>query len=134
MNMKVLRKVILAVTISLDELLIAIVLLIVLPSVGFEIPIEYVALIMALIAAIIYVLYRASMRAYSAKPALGIDEILGAKGVVIEPLAPRGKIRVGNEIWLAESVNGYLGEGAKVEVVEVEGLLLKVRGGKAIEA
>ena len=121
------RKALLLITTFLDEALAAIILLAVLPSFGFQIPVEYVIATMAAIAIITYALYKASIKVYAAKPALGVEEMMGAEGVVIEPLTPRGRVRIGNELWSAESLNGYLSEGTKVKVVEVEGLLLKVK-------
>jgi membrane-bound ClpP family serine protease len=46
--------------------------------------------------------------------------------VVIERLAPRGRVRLGDEYWNAVS-SEPVEAGADVEVIGVDGLLLRVR-------
>jgi len=59
----------------------------------------------------------------------GISGVLtGAQGVVLEPLAPRGRVQVKGENWKAECAGGQniLEKGARVRVVSREGLTLYV--------
>ena len=52
----------------------------------------------------------------------------GRQGVVVEQCIPKGKVKIGMELWNAMSCNGQLLEkGTRIEVVERDGLLLKVR-------
>lgn len=57
---------------------------------------------------------------------VGANRLLGAPGVVVKDLDPVGTVRVRGETWTAESLSGPLREGTAVEVVEIEGLHLKV--------
>ncbi len=67
-----------------------------------------------------------AVRAYMAKPRTGYLGLIGEIAVTTEPLAPDGKVFVHGELWNATS-DEIVPEGAKVEVVEVENLWLKVR-------
>jgi membrane protein implicated in regulation of membrane protease activity len=56
------------------------------------------------------------------------QRIVGAAGVALSALAPRGFVRVGGEIWQAEVAAeiGTVAEGSHVRVREIQGLLLLV--------
>jgi membrane-bound serine protease (ClpP class) len=62
------------------------------------------------------------------RPALqGDASMIGKLGVARTALSPEGQIHLGAEDWSAVSEDGALPEGARVEVVAVEGLKLRVR-------
>lgn len=61
------------------------------------------------------------------KSATGPEGMVGLTAFVTEPLAPAGTVRVSDELWKAQSVGGNITAGAEVEIVAVEGLMLKVR-------
>jgi membrane-bound ClpP family serine protease len=52
--------------------------------------------------------------------------LVGATGVALSPLAPRGIVKVKNETWTAESLSGPLPAGATVHVARAEGVRLFV--------
>ncbi|MCK4176473.1 NfeD family protein [Aciditerrimonas ferrireducens] len=52
----------------------------------------------------------------------------GAMGVALSRLAPLGVVRVAGEEWSAEAVNGTVPAGGAVQVLEVQGLRLRVWG------
>ena len=58
-------------------------------------------------------------------PAVGAEALLGAQAVVASPCRPYGHVRLKGELWRARCERGA-DEGALVEVVEVEDLLLVV--------
>jgi membrane protein implicated in regulation of membrane protease activity len=62
---------------------------------------------------------------------VGVDRVLGQEAVVVEPIAPlaaRGQVRVGREVWSADSIDERsIAAGARVVVVAVDGARLKVR-------
>lgn len=60
------------------------------------------------------------------KPAVGPEALIGAIGEAREPLDPRGMIFVNGELWTAEAPS-RLEKGERVEVVERQGCLLRVR-------
>jgi membrane-bound serine protease (ClpP class) len=60
------------------------------------------------------------------QPAIGASRLWGADGVALTDLTPTGTVRVRGETWTAESMCGRLPAGAPIEVIEVEGLRLRV--------
>ena len=67
-----------------------------------------------------------AFRALRGKPMGGVDGLMGEIGVVREAIAPEGLIFVHGEYWRAFSNEKFEPE-ERVEVVGIEGLLLKVR-------
>lgn len=66
--------------------------------------------------------------AYESDGSSGPGGVHGALGVVTQPLAPTGYVRLGSELWRAElaSGSGSLAAGSSVRVVAVRGLTLVV--------
>jgi len=60
----------------------------------------------------------------------GTGGLVGASGEVRVRIAPRGKVWVNGEYWNAES-DEEIEVGQKIEVVAVQGLMMRVR--KAVE-
>ncbi|HXQ44933.1 MAG TPA: NfeD family protein [Acidimicrobiales bacterium] len=60
------------------------------------------------------------------QPASGPGRLFGANGVTVTDLTPRGTVQVRGETWTAESMCGRLPAGTPIEVLEVEGLRLRV--------
>lgn len=57
----------------------------------------------------------------------GVEGLVGERGTVIDPCAPRGRVKVHGEIWSATCPSpGGAGAGETVRVVAVEGLTLTV--------
>lgn len=67
-----------------------------------------------------------ALRAYRLKPKGGMEGIIGEIGVVREDIAPEGQVFIHGELWRATSKE-KINEGEKVEVEEIQGLILKVR-------
>jgi len=67
-----------------------------------------------------------AFRAYVRKPASGSEGMIGLVGVVINRIAPRGKVFVHGEYWNAYSEE-VVEEGEEVEVIEIKGLKIKVK-------
>jgi len=67
-----------------------------------------------------------AFRAYMRKPASGSEGLIGMVGVAVSRIAPRGKVFVHGEYWNAYSKE-VIEEGEEVEVIEVEGLKVKVK-------
>jgi membrane-bound serine protease (ClpP class) len=65
-------------------------------------------------------------RSHKAKPALGVDGLIGEVGVVRERLAPRGTVFVHGEHWKAEA-DDQIESGDKVEVVGIDRMVLRVK-------
>jgi membrane-bound serine protease (ClpP class) len=67
-----------------------------------------------------------AFRAYIRKPASGSEGMIGLVGVVIDRIAPNGKVFVHGEYWNAYSEE-VIEEGEEVEVIEIKGLKIKVK-------
>ena len=67
------------------------------------------------------------IKAQSRRPTTGVEGIIGEIGETISSLEPEGQIRVHGELWNAESLDGFIGQGTKVEVTRVSNLKLMVR-------
>lgn len=67
--------------------------------------------------------WRRRMRAH--KVQTGVENLVGAVGIVTKPLAPVGQVRVLGELWEARSTETLL-PGSAIRVVAVNGLRLEV--------
>jgi len=67
-----------------------------------------------------------AFRAYRSKPKSGVDGLIGEVGLVKEKLDPEGLVFVHGEYWKA-TADEPVEEDEQVEVIEMEGLTLKVR-------
>ncbi|MCX7823251.1 MAG: nodulation protein NfeD [Syntrophobacterales bacterium] len=65
-------------------------------------------------------------RAQRMKPKIGMEALIGARGIVEEALMPTGKVFVEGELWNAES-DEFIPKGSEVEVVEIHNLRLRVK-------
>jgi membrane-bound serine protease (ClpP class) len=68
----------------------------------------------------------AALRARGRRVVTGSEGMIGMRAVVIAPLAPRGTVRVGDELWTAVAEAGAA-VGTEVEITGVEQLTLRVR-------
>ena len=73
-----------------------------------------------------------AFRAYIRKPASGSEGMIGLVGVVINRVAPRGKVFVHGEYWNAYSEE-VIEEGEEVEVIGIKDLNIKVKVKKIIK-
>lgn len=75
-----------------------------------------------------FALYPVLRIAYEDGPTDGTASLIGAEGIVKQSLDPEGWIRIGSELWRAEVAPGAapVESGAKVRIVEVRGLVLRV--------
>ena len=48
--------------------------------------------------------------------------MIGCKAVVVEDINPDGKVRVGNEIWVATATDRKFFKGQIVRIAEIQGL------------
>jgi membrane-bound serine protease (ClpP class) len=69
-----------------------------------------------------------AVREARALPTTGpdMDQLVGAEGVALGELGPRGEVRVGHERWSAEAAGGAIPAGSGVRVVGRRGLRLIV--------
>ena len=93
-----------------------------------ELRISLGILIPAVIGTAAFFIFAVSMglRAQMRKTTTGEKGIVGERGKVVNALTPEGQVSVHGEIWRAVGSEN-IKKGERVEVVEVEGLVLRVR-------
>jgi membrane-bound serine protease (ClpP class) len=72
------------------------------------------------------VVIAAGLRARRRPVTTGAAGLVGQRGIVVERLAPAGRVRVAGEVWNA-TTDGVIELGALVVIVELKGLSLRVR-------
>lgn len=66
------------------------------------------------------------LKAQRAKPATGVEGMIGEIGETISELNPLGRVRVHGEIWNAKTLSGIIQAGEKIRVTAVQNLTLQV--------
>jgi membrane-bound serine protease (ClpP class) len=73
-----------------------------------------------------FIVYKAA-KARLSKVRTGKEALIGARGIAVSDLKPKGEIRVVGEFWRAKAMDEGINKGEEVEVVSMEGLFLTVR-------
>src|SRR5665648_936813 len=95
-------------------------------GISFEIVIS-LAIILFAIAGITVWLFYAGVKAQYKQVKTGKEALIGATGVAITDLKPKGEIRILGEFWQAIAKDTEIANGATVEVVCLDGILLVVK-------
>jgi membrane-bound serine protease (ClpP class) len=75
----------------------------------------------------------AGLKAQRRQPTTGSEGIVGELGVAFTKLNPGGQVRVHGEMWNAECIDGTVPKDGSIVVVEVNGLMLKVKKTDAVQ-
>jgi len=110
-----------------EEIALALFVLLGLPRLGVTVPLGGLIAMMTGLAIYGVFSYRLGSRALRKKPLAGFTDMVGSNGTVIEPLVPRGTIKIGGELWEAESTDREIDAGEEVTVTGQQGLRLMVR-------
>ena len=110
----------------LEEALLVVIVLWVLPHFNIRIPWWGLAVLAVALAAYACFTYRLGIRALVKKPTIAPDSIIGTEGKVVRPLAPEGLVKVHGELWRAHCDKWELEAGDEVVVVGIDGLKLIV--------
>jgi membrane-bound serine protease (ClpP class) len=78
-------------------------------------------------AALLSVIVRLVLKARHGPKLVGVERLVGTVGVAKTDLAPRGVVLLGGEDWDAQADPSPVGRGEKVQVLEIQGLTLRVR-------
>ncbi len=123
MSKRINTKLILTIIVSLvDEAIIILVLFLVLSLFGIEMPLWLIITLALIFSVITFVVYRA----LSKKPLLGFDNMIGKSGITVSQIARKGTIKIGMELWHAETNNENIEAGEEATVIGQTGLKLKV--------
>ncbi|HEY93641.1 MAG TPA: hypothetical protein G4O15_01725 [Dehalococcoidia bacterium] len=111
----------------LDEAIVIAVILLILFFLGVEItlPIKIGAGVLFFI--FIFVRHVAVIPSFHRKQVTGREGMIGEHGRVVKPLTPTGVISIHGEYWNAKSVDDDIDVDENVEIVGVDGLLLRVK-------
>jgi membrane-bound serine protease (ClpP class) len=95
-----------------------------------EIVLAFIVIAIAILAA--WILYK-GITANIAKIKTGKEALIGARGIAVTDLKPKGEIRVMGEFWQATAKDKWIINGETVEVTGMEGMFLVVKpaGAKA---
>ncbi len=121
------RLVIALITSLIDEVIILAVIIWGLPRWGVHIPWWGTTLMCLGFAAYAILTFRIGSRILKKKPVPGFTDLIGMSGRAVEPLSPRGMVRINSELWEAKAESGAIPAGGEVEVVSQEGMKLVVR-------
>ena len=91
----------------------------------FRISIEVIVGTAAATGAFILLVVSKLIKTRRLKPAVGVETLVGRAGEVRETLDPRGMVLVDGELWSARAP-ACVGKGARVKVVGIEGIVLRV--------
>ena len=100
-----------------------------LPQLDIHIPLPGLIVMMVAWGAISVIIYRMGSHALKRKPVTGLPTMVGSRGKVVSPLAPKGVVRIKNELWEATSAGRKIKAGEEVTVMGQDGLRLVVRKG-----
>lgn len=111
----------------LDEAAIITLVLLVLYYLGVRIPVGATVALSIVLVIVVFLLHLAIMPMFHKKPVTGIESMIGMKCKVVDPLSPSGMVSLKGEYWRADSIKGEVAAGEQVEIVDSDGLTLKVR-------
>lgn len=73
-----------------------------------------------------FIVYKAA-KARRSRVRTGKEALIGAKGIAVSDLKPKGEVRVVGEFWQAKAKDGWISKGEEIEVVGLDGLFLIVK-------
>jgi membrane protein implicated in regulation of membrane protease activity len=116
----------------LEEALLVVIVLWLLPLFKINIPLWGLAILMAALALFSGTMYRVGRQTFFIRPKVAAENIIGSQGTVTKPLDPEGYVKVQGVLWKAICHELELGVGDEVEVIGLEGLTLVVQPKKAV--
>lgn len=116
-------RLILTITISLiDDAIIILIIFLMLSLFGIEMPLWLIITLVLVLSPLTFVIYRT----LSKKPLLGFESMIGKSGMTVSPIARKGTIKIGNELWQSETDHEYIEVGVEVIVTGQTGLKLNI--------
>lgn len=100
--------------------------LLLLPAMGIELSLLALVMLMVALGALGVISYRVGSAVLRKKPIVGLPSMVGGRGKVVSPLAPRGTVLIKGELWQAMSSGGSIGVGEEITVLGEDGLRLIV--------
>ena len=110
----------------IEEAVLIIVLLWLLPRFGIMIPLWLVVVLALAWAAWSYLTYSLVKKVIGKPPAVGPETMVDIRCRTITPLSPVGYVQAGSELWRAYSITRDIDAEVEVVITEVKGLTLLV--------
>ena len=92
-----------------------------------KIPLWAAIVVALLLGSIVFIIHKLVIPSFHARQVTGPEGMLGYVGEVMEPLTPKGTVKVEGEYWKARSVDGDVAAGESVEILGLDKLTLKVK-------
>ena len=105
----------------IDDTIVIVVLVWVLSLLGIKTPWWLIGLLALVLLSWSLLVYRATLK----NPTGGFENMVGQSGMAVENIHNKGTVRIGNELWQANS-DELIEKGDKVEVTGQSGLKLTV--------
>ncbi len=109
------------------SIILALLLFWLLPELNVNIPLAIKIVMMFVFPSWSILTYIPRKRALSRKVINPSEAMVGKKGTTLSRLDPKGTVRINYEVWSAVSSGNAIEEGARIEVLRVDGLVLTVR-------
>jgi membrane-bound ClpP family serine protease len=110
-----------------DDILLAFLVLLVLYILGVRFSWYVILAVVLFFIAFVLFMHRLLVPLFRKKIITGREELVGLEGEVVQPLCPKGLVRLKGEYWKAKSPGEILDKGVIIEVIGLDGLTLIVR-------
>jgi len=111
----------------LDEAAAVVLVVVVLRFLKIQVPLPVAIVLGLLFGTIVFIIHKAVIPSFHRKVVTGSEGMAGREGRVVQTLNPKGVITIGSERWKAKSVEDYIEVDEDVEIIELDGLTLKVK-------
>ncbi len=111
----------------LDEVIVLVVIFAVLHFLGVQIPLTAAIILGLFIGIIVLIVHIKVIPSFHLRQVTGREGMIGLHGTVVRPLSPVGTVFINGENWKAKTDGESIEINESVEVVAIEGLVLKVK-------
>ena len=109
-----------------DEIVVGVFLFFILPRAGIEVPLKPALAVIGFLIFKDVIAVKFLWEVFDKRVEVGPEALIGKEAMVVEELNPKGVVKIGNELWIAECINGAAKRGEKVKIIEVKGTKLLV--------
>ncbi|MDN5319655.1 MAG: hypothetical protein PWP49_75 [Thermococcaceae archaeon] len=114
------------ISILADEIVVGAFLFFILPRAGINVPLKPALAVIGFLIFKDVIAVKFLWEVFEKRVEVGPEALIGKEAIVVEDLNPKGVVKVGNELWIAECINGEAKKSEKVRIVEVRGTKLLV--------
>ena len=92
-----------------------------------DIPVSAMIVIGLVLGTLVFIVHRALIPSLRRKKETGSEGMIGLECEVMQPLKPKGVVKVKGEYWKAKSLDSNIEVGEVVEVTGIDRLILEVK-------